>query len=213
MDETGTRVFDGAMPHIAGSCKTFTNYRFAQPGRFSKQHDNHDVPGDQFPFSYAQTKDPLTGRSGSVLDACSATDTCPKVIHTDSSLEFWQARAALLTTAPDGSAMKMPASVRLFFLAGAPHFNAWGAKPTSVPACVYPSNPVSAAPTMRVLLAAMDDWLARDRPPPATVYPGPGALVPPEQLALPRIGGVAPRPSYNVLRVMEYGVGAARRPR
>ena len=203
-DEAGRRVFDGAMPHIAGSRKTFTNVRFGQPGRFSKQHEEHDVPGDQFPFSYARTEDNLSGRSGSVLEACTASATCPKVIHTDSSLEFWQARAALLTTAPDGSPLTMPDSVRLFFLAGAPHFSNWGAKPAAVPTCIYPSNPVSAAPTMRALLVAMEDWVVRDVAPPASVYPGPDDLVPPERLSLPRIGGSVPSPSYNVLRVLDH---------
>lgn len=48
-DGAGNRVFDGAMAHIAGSRKTFTKYRFAQPGRYSRQHEDHDFPGDQFP--------------------------------------------------------------------------------------------------------------------------------------------------------------------
>ena len=205
-DETGRRVFDGAMPHIAGSRKTFTNYRFAQPGRFSKQHDDHDVPGDQFPFSYARTEDPISGQNGSLLDACLADDTCPKIIHSDSSLEFWQARAALLTTSPGGQPLTMPDTVRLFFLAGAPHFNNWSAKSAAVPACVFASNPVSAAPTMRALLVAMEDWVAHDKAPPASVYPGlgSGGLVAPSEIALPQIRGAVPQPSYNTLRVMNY---------
>src|SRR5260370_38048036 len=32
-DEAGRPVFEGLMPHIAGGKKTFTNYRFSQPGR------------------------------------------------------------------------------------------------------------------------------------------------------------------------------------
>lgn len=47
-DEAWMPVFDGMMIHVAGSRKTFTNYRFAQPGRFSRQHEDHDYPGDQF---------------------------------------------------------------------------------------------------------------------------------------------------------------------
>src|SRR5690606_3157691 len=68
-DEGGARVFDGAMPHIAGSRKTFTNYRFAQPGRYSRQHEDHDFPGDQFPFTYVEATDPLTGETDSILTA------------------------------------------------------------------------------------------------------------------------------------------------
>ena len=32
-DEAGRVVFEGLMPHISGGKKTFTNYRFSQPGR------------------------------------------------------------------------------------------------------------------------------------------------------------------------------------
>ncbi len=143
-DEQGARVFDGAMPHIAGSRKTFTNYRLAQPGRYSRQHEDHDYPGDQFPFTYAETTDPLTGKTESILSACSASDTCPKVMQTDTSTEFWQARASLLTTAPDGEPLEMPEGVRLYFMAGAPHFNSWSATSEETATCVYPSNPLHA---------------------------------------------------------------------
>ena len=37
-DLEGGKVFDGVMPSLAGSRKTFTNFAFAQPGRFSCQH-------------------------------------------------------------------------------------------------------------------------------------------------------------------------------
>ena len=37
-DEADRPVFDGLMPHIAGGKKTFTNYRFGQPGRNVQQH-------------------------------------------------------------------------------------------------------------------------------------------------------------------------------
>src|SRR3989442_429213 len=36
-DTNGRKVFDGAIPHISGSRKTYTNYEFAMPGRFSTQ--------------------------------------------------------------------------------------------------------------------------------------------------------------------------------
>ncbi|MDJ0930074.1 alpha/beta hydrolase domain-containing protein [Breoghania sp.] len=35
-DEGGHRVFDDVTAHIAGSRKTFTNFAFAQPGRYSR---------------------------------------------------------------------------------------------------------------------------------------------------------------------------------
>ncbi|MBW9062788.1 hypothetical protein JNB71_05605 [Rhizobium herbae] len=205
-DENGNRVFDGAIPHIAGSRKTFTNFRFAQPGRYSRQHEDHDYPGDQFPFTYAETTDPLSGKSGSILTACSATNTCPKIMHTDTSTEFWQARASLLTTAPDGKPLEMPDNVRLYFIAGAPHFNGWSAQSKHEAACAYPTNPLSAAPVMRALYAALANWVSANKAPPASRYPSltDGTLVRLEDLKLPRIGGEIARPVFNELRVMDY---------
>ena len=49
-DEAGRKIFDGFMRIVGGSRKTWTNYQFAQPGRYSKQHEEHLQPGDQFPF-------------------------------------------------------------------------------------------------------------------------------------------------------------------
>lgn len=205
-DEKGNRVFDGAIPHIAGSRKTFTNFRFAQPGRYSRQHEDHDYPGDQFPFTYAETNDPVNGESGSILSACSTTNTCPKIMHTDTSTEFWQARASLVTTAPDGKPIEMPDNVRLYFIAGAPHFNSWGAKSGEDAVCAYPTNPLSAAPVMRALYVAMANWVSENKAPPASRYPSlaDGTLVRPEELQLPKIDGGVARPIFNELRVMDY---------
>ena len=205
-DEGGDRVFDGAMPHIAGSRKTFTNYRFAQPGRYSRQHEDHDFPGDQFPFTYVEATDPLTGETDSILDACQASWTCPMVMHSDTSTEFWQARASLVSTTVEGEPLEMPDEVRLYFLAGAPHFNGWGGTPGESEVCVYPSNPVSAAPTMRALVVAMEAWLRDGTEPPESVYPGlePETLVDPDALELPRIDGTVPQPVPNILRVLDH---------
>lgn len=207
-DEGGKQVFDGAMAHIAGSRKTFTNYRFAQPGRYSRQHEDHDYPGDQFPFTYASTTDPLTNRRDSILSACTATDTCPKIMHSDTSTEFWQGRAYLVSTSPEGAPLTMPENVRLYFLAGVPHFNGWGLKSETSKTCVNPTNPLSAAPVMRALYAAMEDWVAQDKAPPASRYPtfSDETLVKLDDLKLPIIDGTAARPKYNALRVMDHSV-------
>jgi hypothetical protein len=205
-DEQGARVFDGAMPHIAGSRKTFTNYRLAQPGRYSRQHEDHDYPGDQFPFTYAETTDPLTGKTESILSACNASDTCPKVMHTDTSTEFWQARASLLTTAPDGEPVDMPPDVRLYFIAGAPHFTTWSSTSAEAASCVYPSNPLHTGPIMRALVVAMERWVTDGTEPPASRYPSraDGTLIALEELKLPQIAGDTPQPPFNPLEVMDH---------
>ncbi|WP_456269665.1 hypothetical protein M1D97_05095 [Kushneria sp. AK178] len=205
-DEQGERVFDGAMAHIAGSRKTFTNALFAQPGRFSRQHEDHDFPGDQFPFTYTDTTDPLTGRTDSLLAACTASNTCPRLMHSNTSTEFWQGRASLVSTAPDGAPLEMPDNVRLYFLAGLPHLNAWGTTAEHKTMCQYPTNPLSPAPIMRVLTRNMQAWVRDGTEPPASAYPGleDDTLVAPAALTLPRINGAVPSPAINGLRVMNH---------
>ncbi|RCW68880.1 alpha/beta hydrolase domain-containing protein [Pseudorhodoferax soli] len=207
-DEGGRRVFDGAMPHIAGSRKTYVNYRFAQPSRYSRQHEDHDFPGDQFPFTYADTTDPVSGNIGSLLSACRATATCPRIVHVDSSTEFYQARAYLLNTTPDGKPVPMPPDVRLYFVAGAPHFNRWGAGPEAVPVCARPSNPLNPSPVLRALYVALEDWVGSGKAPPASRFPSldDKTLVPLAQLQLPRIAGSVAQPAYNHLQLMDTTV-------
>jgi hypothetical protein len=127
-------------------------------------------------------------------------------MHTDTSTEFWQGRASLLTTAPDGEPVDMPADVRLYFLAGAPHFTAWSSTSGDAAACVYPSNPLHAGPIMRALLVAMEGWVTDGTEPPASRFPSraDGTLVALEELKLPQIGGDTPQPPFNPLEVMDH---------
>ena len=69
-DEAGRIVFEGLMPHISGGKKTFTNYRFSQPGRSPYQHADMLYPGADFPFTYPVTTDALTGKSDGFLARC-----------------------------------------------------------------------------------------------------------------------------------------------
>ena len=205
-DERDVQVFDAVMPYIAGSRKTFVNYRFAQQGRYSRQHEDHDFPGDQFPFSYAEVADPISGRTESVLSVCEETDTCPKVMHTDTSTEFWQARAALVSTAPDGTALDMPDTVRLYFLAGLQHFAPFSAQSSAGGVCRFPSNPVAAMPILRGLVTAMADWARDDTPPPPSRFPSvaDGTLVTLSELTLPDLPEDDLIPVYNELRLRDY---------
>ncbi|WP_186393330.1 MULTISPECIES: alpha/beta hydrolase domain-containing protein [unclassified Pannonibacter] len=205
-DGLGRKVFDGAMVHVAGSRKIFLNYPFSQPGRYSRQHEEHDYPGDQFPFSYAMSTDPLTNRSDSVLARCEASRTCPKLMHSDSSTEFWQARSALITLGPDGAPLTMPENVRLYGLASVPHLNTWTARPTENASCLFAFNPLSPAPVMRALYDAMAKWVEGSGLPPESRFPSlaDGTLVPHDGFTMPLIGGVHLKPPYNVVRVENH---------
>ena len=113
-DEAGRIVFEGLMPHISGGKKTFTNYRFSQPGRSPYQHADMLYPGADFPFTYPVITDTLTGKTDGFLARCLAAGNCPKIIKTDSEIEFYQQRASLVVTDTKGNPLAMPDNVRLF---------------------------------------------------------------------------------------------------
>lgn len=157
------KVFDGVMAVIPGARRTFTNYRFGEPGRFSRQHEDHHVPGFDFPYAYATLRDPVTGKVDGILRSCSATLTCPQLFHIDTSAEFWQAGSSLVGTGGTARDVAFPANVRAYMIAGGAH-----APGMTLPSCRYPTNPMTYPPYLRSLFLAMVDWtLDRQAPPPS----------------------------------------------
>jgi hypothetical protein len=180
-DEAGRVVFDGLMPHIAAGKRMFTNYRFAQPGRNMQEHGETLYPGTAFPFTYPVTTDPLTGRTDGWLARCLAAKNCPKIIQTDTDLEFYQSFGSLVVTDTKGEPLTMPDNVRLYYLASLQHAATANAKSETSPICAYPTNPLYAGPVLRALLVALERWTADGSGPPASRYPSraDGTLVTP----------------------------------
>jgi hypothetical protein len=194
-DEAGRIVFEGLMPHISGGKKTFTNYRFSQPGRSPYEHADMLYPGADFPFTYPVITDALTGKSDGFLARCLAAGNCPKIIKTDSELEFYQQRASLVVTDTQGNALTMPDNVRLFLLSNLQHYSLASAKSEMAKTCAYPTNPLNAGPSVRALLVAMDGWISNGTLPPNSRYPSraDATLMPPAtaEVGFPHIPGVA----------------------
>ncbi len=165
-DLSGRRVFDGVIPFIPGARQTFTNYRFAEPGRFSRQHEDHGVPGFSFPFTYATLSDPVTGKRDGILKSCTTSRTCPRLFHIDTSAEFWQAGSSLISTGGTARDVALPANVRAYLIAGGAH-----APGMMLPACRYPANSLNYTPIVRALVSAMIDWTAQGVEPPASRWP------------------------------------------
>ncbi len=206
-DGKSRRVFDGAIPHISGSRKTYTNYEFAMPGRFSTQLEGHHYPGDQFPFTYATLADPVTGRSDGVLARCTAQSACPKVMHWDSGLEFWSARSSLVATDPKGGAdAPIPDNVRLYVFSSTQH------GPAATPAkgiCQQLSNPLPYKDTQRALVGALQAWVTQETPPPPSRFPKLADLVastPQASFGFPAIPGVTFTGRVNHLSVLDTSV-------
>jgi hypothetical protein len=192
-DEGGRIVFEGLMPHIGGGKKMFTNYRFAQPGRNMQEHGETLYPGTAFPFTYPVTTDPLTRHTDGWLARCLAAKNCPRIIQTDTDLEFYQSFGSLVATDTRGEPLTMPSNVRLFYLSSLQHAATAGAKSDMNPVCAYPTNPLYAGPVLRALLVAMDAWITSDTAPPPSRYPSraDGTLVTPAENAasFPKVPG------------------------
>jgi hypothetical protein len=138
--------------------------------------------------------DVLTGRTDGLLARCLAAGNCPKIIKTDSEIEFYQQRASLVTTDTQGNALAMPDNVRLFFLSNLHHYALAKDKSVLTSTCTFPTNPLNAGPPLRALLSALDAWISTGTLPPASRYPSrsDGTLVEPtpEKVGFPRIPGV-----------------------
>lgn len=176
-DAQGRRVFDGMMPIISGSRRTWTNERFSQPGRWSKEHEDHWQQGDQFPFAYNDLKDPVSGRKDGLLAQCSANHTCPKIMHIDGGFEWWGARAALVVTDGADHDLTLPDNVRYYLVPGTRHAGGPGVTtgtyllPPVGSLCVLPETPVAETPVERALIPALIQWVALGKAPPPSQYP------------------------------------------
>lgn len=189
-DENGRRVFDGIYSHIAGVGRLFFNVPFSQPARTNTQHEDNSAPEAWFPFSTATLEDPYSGRKGSVLPG-DASD--PKLIETNTSTEYWQKGASLLTTDPLATQdVALPDNNRVYMIAGTQHGGRAGA-PADAGPDVNPRNPHNPMPAVRALLCALDDWVVKGVAPPASRVPTlkDGTLVEPDKTGFPAIPGAA----------------------
>ena len=207
-DVSGRIVFDGMHPNIAGSRKTFTNYQFGQPGRWQKQHEDHLFPGDQFPFTYVTLTDPVSGRTDGLQEKCTASNTCPKIIHTDGEAEIWQARASLVVTDPLGEHLELPENVRVYLIAGTQHGGGGGvhAATPNRGICQNLNNPLALGQTRLALSVALYEWVSKGIEPPPSRFPTVAnrGLVQAGGADVPDIPGVRYSGSYNPLYLHDH---------
>jgi hypothetical protein len=203
-------VFDGINPHIA-SARLFLNYRFAQTNRaYSMGYGFLGYPEAGFPFAYEKQRDPMRFVEDGLLERCRSRQTCPKILHTVTSTEYWQGGHSLNTTDAQGEKdLALPDNVRIYHFAGTQHVITQ-IMPKGV--CSAPANVVvDPRPVMRALILALDRWVKGGAPPPASVYPkiADGTLVQASRLKWPAVAGSGfpiqlPR-SPNPMAQFEYG--------
>ena len=191
-DMEGRKVFDGMMPIISAGRRTWVNTRFAQGGRWSKQHEDHWMPGDQFPFAYNVMTDPVSGASDGLLKQCQVSNTCPDIMQIDGAFEWWGGRASLVVTDGQAHDLTLPENVRYYLVSGTQHGGGAGVstgivtQPVAGSTCQFTSSPVSQTPVLRALVPALEDWVVSNTTPPPSQYPtvASGNLVAPTQAAL-----------------------------
>ena len=172
-DEAGHRLFNGINPNIA-ACQIVLNQRFGMPGGAAQTWE----PGNEGALWWGRYSDSVRKRpASSLLDRCTATATCPKVIETFGSAEIWNLRMSPNLIGTDARRdIPLSPNVRRYYVAGITHGGSWvggfPAKGESVPpGCTLPSNPASEREMLRAARKRLVDWVMAKRLPPPSRYP------------------------------------------
>jgi len=209
-DETGRTVFDGSNPNIAVRLQGM-NYRFAAPSGAAAMYEAGSdgvVWWEDYPDEARHH--PTAG----LLDRCRATGTCPKIVETFGSSEFYNLRASpdLVGTRADRD-IPLPSNVRRYYFPGVSHGGGPGGfdpDPKQQACCELAPNPNPSSYTLRALQMALVDWVVKGELPPPSQYPrlDRGELVAPTQAAMgfPVIPGV-PLPDGILTRLYQYDFG------
>ncbi len=228
-DEAGKQLYDGAWPIIAGR-RIALNFRWAQPdGVLELYQAGSEGPQWWVPWPDTVRKLPERG----ILDRCTATKTCPKIIEHFGSAEVWALKLTPEWVGTDAKAdIPLPDNVRRYYIASSNHggfivptpnsmFNASLAGSTlPPPSC--PGNNFGTgelAPnvmphihTVNALRQHFRNWVMQGTPPPASVWPrlSKGELVDADKAAMgfPNIPGVPPTvPSNFIMATLDYDWG------
>ena len=160
----GKAIYDGLLPHIAGGQRGDFNHRFAQPSSLGV----HSL-GQCFPFAGREAKDPFTKSVEGVYKG--RISTIPKVILTNTSVEYWRGDGALTHVMPDGKNDIEPLSnERIYLFSGTHHVNGIFPKTntnslTGLKAR-YDFNTIDHSPLLRGALNNLFEWVVRGIEPP-----------------------------------------------
>ena len=172
-DEQNRQVMDGVWPQIDGR-QLYLNVRFALPDVITNLY----MMADEGPVWWAHYPDkarhlPAEG----LLDRCTATRTCPEVLETFGSLEFYDEKMSpdlIGYTAEED--IPLPKNVHRYYYPGTTHGGGGGGfavvvNPPPANGCVFPANPNPESDTNNAL---QDDFVAlimNGTPMPPSAYP------------------------------------------
>jgi hypothetical protein len=209
----GRPVWDGAFPRIAAR-QTPINVRFGVPGGAASLFE----AGSEPVLWWGRYEDTARRRRpASLLDRCTASRTCPKIVEAFGSAEFWGLRMSPDLVGTDARAdIPLPANVRRYYYPGTTHGGGRGGFAVEAPpppaGCALPANPNPQADATLALTRALIAWVARDVAPPESRYPrlARGELVKPQvaAAAFARIPGARdPAPLLNPVLDYDFGPG------
>jgi len=142
------------------------------------------------------TTDPFSRTTGAILQG---RPTDPRVIEVNSSTEYWQKGASLVHTDPSGCRdAELPENTRVYMIAGTQHGGRPGVDASPGP-CINPRNPHSATPALRALFLALEQWVCKGVPAPASRVPSvaDGTAVEAARVKMPALNGFAVAPGAN----------------
>ena len=226
-DEAQRQVHDGLWPIIAGR-RIALNFRWAQPDGVLELYQ----AGSEGPQWWLPHSDPVRGGAAAgLLDRCTATNTCPKIVEHFGAAEVWALKLAPEWVGTDARTdLPLPPNVRRYYIAASNHGGGAGgfdsslpgaALPTTGPNCpgnnygtgVLPANPMPHAETVNALRAHFRNWVMRGVPPPASQWPtlAQGTLVRADKAAmgfptLPQLRPGIPEPDF-IMPVIDYDWG------
>ena len=183
--EAGGPVHDGMWPIIAGR-RIALNFRWAQPDGVLELYQ----AGSEGPQWWLPHADPVRGgATAGILDRCTASKTCPKVIEHFGSAEVWALKLTPEWIGTDAKAdLPLPESVRRYYIASTNHNGGAGGFDSSLPGVglpktgpmcpgnnfgigALPANPVPHTQTLNALRVHFRDWVMRGTPPPPSRFP------------------------------------------
>ncbi len=128
-DEGKKIVFDGINPNIAVR-QLAMHFPFASPSGAAAMYE----PGREVQTWSSYTDEARHRAAASLLDRCTATNTCPKVFETFGASESWNLRGSidLVGTKADKD-IPLPANVRRYFFPGVTHGGGGGGFSTNMP--------------------------------------------------------------------------------
>jgi Alpha/beta hydrolase domain len=182
-DEAGRIVHEGAWPLIAGR-RVANNSRWGQPDGVLELYQM----GSEGPQWWHKFPDRVRNLPpGGILDRCSATNTCPKIIETFGGSEVF---ALKMTTSWVGTDPKndipLPDNVRRYYLPSSTHGGGNGTTTQSPPNVdtapvncpgnnwgrgTLRANPVPATGLVNRMRVALRDWLMKGTEPPPSRWP------------------------------------------